>query len=258
MSGPSERTVEVNGQPCRVWEKGEGRPVGYLAGLGGLPRWTPFLERLSAVRRVVAPSLPGFPGGLGHDRLDSHLDWIAATLDLLEGAGLNGADLVGASVGGALAAEVAAVSPPAVSRLALVAPFGLYDPAFPPTDLFAQKPKDVPALLSTGPDAYTAHVAPPEGDDGEWAIVMVRASEAAARLLWPLGDTRLGRRLHRIRCPTLLVWGAEDKVLSPRYAEHFAAGLAAPARQVIIPGAGHLADFDAPDAVADAILTALA
>jgi pimeloyl-ACP methyl ester carboxylesterase len=258
MNDPGERTVEVNGLPCRVWEKGEGRPVGYLAGLGGLPRWTAFLERLSAVRRVVAPSLPGFPGGLGHDRLDSHLDWIVATLDLLEAAGLAGADLVGASVGGALAAEAAALSPPAVGRLALVAPFGLYDPAFPPTDVFAQKPKDAPALLSARPEAYAAHVAPPEGEDGEWTIVMTRASEAAARILWPLGDTRLGRRLHRVRCPTLLVWGDQDRVLSPRCADRFAALLAGPVRQVIIPGAGHLADFDAPDAVADAVLTALA
>lgn len=257
MSGPAERSIEVNGLPCRVWEKGSGAPVGYLAGFGGLPRWPAFLDRLAERRRVIAPSLPGFPGALGHDRLDSLLDWIAATLDLVEAAGLAGADLIGSSAGGALAAELAAIAPGLVRRLVLIAPFGLYDAAFPPTDLWAQRPKDVPALLTADPEIYAAHTAAPEGDNGEWTIVMTRASEAAARLFWPLGDTRLARRLHRIRCDALLLWGGADKVLSPRYAERFAQGIAGRTKAVTIAGAGHLAELDAPDAVADAVLSFL-
>src|SRR5579872_200086 len=132
MTGLKERSVTVNGEPCRVWEKGEGSPVFYLAGVLGLPRWTPFLDHLAKRHRVIAPSLPGFPGAAGHDRLDTLLDWIAATLDLLEGAGMAGADLIGASLGGALAAEVAALAPGLVRRLVLIDPFGLYDKAAPP------------------------------------------------------------------------------------------------------------------------------
>jgi pimeloyl-ACP methyl ester carboxylesterase len=115
----------------------------------------------------------------------------------------------------------------------------------------------VPALLSADPEAYAAYLAPPEGNNGEWPIAMVRASEAAARILWPLGDTRLARRLHRVRCDTLIVWGAADKVLPPGYARRFAEAIAGRTRVAIIEGAGHLAEFDAPDAVADAVLTAL-
>ena len=40
MSDVAERFVEVNGAPCRVWEKGEGKPLYFLAGVAGLPRWT--------------------------------------------------------------------------------------------------------------------------------------------------------------------------------------------------------------------------
>ena len=120
MSEPAERAVTVNGEPCRVWEKGNGSPVYYLAGLAGLPRWTPFLDRLAERHRVVAPSVPGFPGAAGHDRLDSLLDWIAAALDLLEGAGLAGGDLIGASIGGALAAEAVAMAPGLVRRYPFV------------------------------------------------------------------------------------------------------------------------------------------
>lgn len=257
MSRPTERTVAVNGQPCRVWEKGSGSPVFHLAGLLGLPRWTPFLDRLAEHHRVVVPSLPGFPGATGHDRLDSLLDWIVASLDLLEAAGFQGGDLVGASVGGAIAAEVAAMAPGLVRRLALIAPFGLYDESQPPADLWAQKPGTLPSLLSTQPERFAAFSAAPEDVSAEeWAIVTTRASEAAARLLWPLADTRLERRLHRIRCDTLVVWGAEDKVLSPRYAQRFAEGIAGRTHVAVIPGAGHLAELDAPEAVADVVLQA--
>lgn len=257
MSGVIERRVTVNGEPCRIWEKGRGDPVFYLAGIAGLPRWTPFLDRLAQTRRVVAPSLPGFPGGTGHDRLDALVDWIAATLDLLEGTGLPGGDLIGASVGGTLAAEVAAVSPALVRRLVLIAPFGLYDRQSPPLDLWAQKPGSLPALLCADGKTYSDFTAPPEDAvPAEWSIVMTRASEAAARLLWPLADTRLERRLHRIRCDTTILWGAEDNVLSPRYAERFAAGIAGKTRVTIIRGAGHLADLDAPAEIAAAVAKA--
>jgi pimeloyl-ACP methyl ester carboxylesterase len=259
MTGVSERTVAINGQNCRIWEKGKGEPVFYLAGFGGLPRWTPFLDRLAGHRRVVAPSLPGFPGSIGHEELDSLIDWVAATLDLLDACGLDGGDLIGASVGGELAAEVAAMSSRSVRRLALIAPLGLYDPSAKPADLWAQTPVTQPALLCADPETYKAHIAPPEGaDPSEWSILMTRANEAAARLLWPLTDTRLARRLHRIRAETLVIWGAEDKVVPPSYAQRFAEEIAGKTRVQLIPGAGHLADLDAPGPVAEAVLAAFA
>jgi pimeloyl-ACP methyl ester carboxylesterase len=259
MSGVAERSVTVNGVPCRIWEKGRGSAVFHLAGFGGLPRWTPFLDRLAERHRVVAASLPGFPGATGHERLDTLLDWVVATLDLLEGAGLAGGDLIGASVGGALAAEIAALAPGLVRRLVLIAPFGLYDRQTPPADLWAQKPGTLPALLCADAKAAADLAAPPEGVTAEeGAILAMRASEAAARLLWPLGDTRLERRLRRVRCPTLILWGAEDKVLAPRYAERFAAAIAGKTTVAIVPGAGHLAELDAPARVAEAVISALA
>ena len=50
----------MNGFPCRVWTKGSGPKLGWLAGFGGLPRWIPFLDELAKTRTVIAPSLPGF------------------------------------------------------------------------------------------------------------------------------------------------------------------------------------------------------
>lgn len=259
MSGPAERFVEFDGQRCRVWEKGEGPAVGFLAGLGGLLHWSPFLDRLAAGRRVVAPSLPGFPGaGRGHDTLDSQLDWLVATHDLLHAADLKGADLIGVSVGGALAVEMAALWPELVKRLVLVAPLGMYVNEDPIADVWAQPPKGQGPLLCNKVENYEAATALPDGEDlAEWQILQIRANEAAARILWPLSDTRLIKRLPRIRQPTLIVWGGEDRVLSKGYAERFAAAIAGESRVEIVEGAGHLADIDAPDQVADRVLSFL-
>ena len=111
MSEPEELSLEVNGFSCRVWRKGQGPKLGFLAGFGGLPRWIPFLDALARERTVIVPSLPGFPGGeRGHTALDSHLDWVLAVRQLLLKAGLDGADLAGSSVGGWVISRSAATS----------------------------------------------------------------------------------------------------------------------------------------------------
>lgn len=255
---PAARTVEVNGRACRVWEKGAGAPVGVLAGIGGLAGWTPFLDRLAERRRVVVPSLPGFPGAEGHDVLDSQLDWILAVQDLLEGAGLAGADLVGVSVGAALAADAAACGRGLARRLVLVGPLGMYDEAEPVADLWAQRPGELPAMVCAEPERFREAVAAPEGEDPvEAEVLLLRAHEAAARLLWPLGDTGLAKRLPRIRGPVLLVWGEEDRVVPFGYARRFAGLLGGEAHVERVPGAGHLAELDAPDEVARRVLAFL-
>ena len=63
LSEPETFSVELNGFSTRVWRKGEGPKLGFLAGFGGLPRWIPFLDQLARERTVIVPSLPGFPGG---------------------------------------------------------------------------------------------------------------------------------------------------------------------------------------------------
>jgi pimeloyl-ACP methyl ester carboxylesterase len=259
VSGPATSTVEVNGFPCRVWSKGQGPKVGFLAGFGGLPRWIPFLDMLAESRTVIVPSLPGYPGAVGHTVLDTHLDWILAVRQLIDKAGLAGSDLIGASVGGGFAAEIAAILPGYVRKLVLIAPFGLYDDKEPAADPWAQRRDKVASVMCADAAKWTALVAQPEGANSiEWPIEMTRAAEAAARAYWPLGNTGLEKRLPLIDAPTLILWGERDAVLPPAYAKKMASRINGTTRVEMIAGAGHLAYLDAPEAVSRSTLTHLA
>jgi len=259
VTEPQTLTVDVNGFPCRVWRKGSGPKLGFLAGFGGLPRWVPFLDALAEKRTVIVPSLPGFPGATGHTVLDNHLDWVIAVHQLLRQADLVGADLIGSSVGGAFAADLAAIFPGLVKRLTLISPFGLFDETDPATDPWAQRADNVAGLMCANPANWKQLVDMPAGANSiEWPIEMTRASEAAARALWPLGNTHLVKRLPSIEAPTLILWGSEDRVMPQGYAKTLATKIKGPNRVQTIDGAGHLAYLDQPQAVATAIETFLA
>ncbi len=263
MSAPSERHVELKrGGTCRLWERGSGDPIAVFGGGPGYQRWSPFLEKLAQQRRVVLISQPGYPGSSpGHHDLDDTCDWIAMALDLIEAAGVKGADLIGESVGGMLAAEVAAFSDTHVRKLVLVGAMGLYDPEEPIQNPFALRAEEIPPAVSSNLEAFASVFAPPTDDEdaqSEFEIIAYRAMESAARLMWPFGDRGLAKRLHRIACPTLLLWGSEDKIVPASYAKRFAEGIAGPGEIRSIEGAGHLVTIDNPNASAEAVLGFLA
>jgi pimeloyl-ACP methyl ester carboxylesterase len=256
VNEPGVSTIDVNGFALRVWRKGSGPKIGFLAGYGGLPRWIPFLDRLAESRTVIVPSLPGFPGGdRGHTLLDTHLDWVLAVRDIIDKAELAGADLVGSSVGGSFAAELAAIWPDRVRRLALIAPFGLFLDEDPATDPWAQRPDDVAGLMTADPETYRRLKEMPAGANSvEWPIEQTRAAEAAARIFWPLGNTGLARRLPLIKAATLILWGERDRLMPKSYAATIAGAIGAVTDVKFIADAGHLAELDKPDEVAAAIL----
>ena len=252
----TERFVSVAGGRCRLLEKGAGPIVGVIGGHNGIPRWTPFLEALSEKRRVCVLSPPGFPGSdAHHEDLDGHLDWITATLDLLDAAGVAGGDLIAASIGSMLAADAVAMCPNVVRRLSLTGPYGLYESADPVVDWYAQAPDQQQALLCSNPERYGEAFAPPDDPEeaAQYDLMMYRAATAGARVTWPFGDRGLAKRLHRLQRPVQLLWGEDDRIVPTSYAQRFASRLAVPAQIDDVPGAGHLAWVDKPRECADAV-----
>jgi pimeloyl-ACP methyl ester carboxylesterase len=79
----------------------------------------------------------------------------------------------------------------------------------------------------------------------EGPVARYLSDVAAASLLWPLGDRGVARRLHRIACRALLLWGDQDELL-PIGTSAAWTGLAP---VDVIPGAGHLLEWDTPEEV---------
>src|SRR5207302_3422128 len=135
--------------------------------------------------------------------------------DLMHALSLERAVVAGHSFGAMLAAELAAHFPSRVSRLVLVSPLGLWNDRYPVADLFGLPAAEVPKLLYADPSR-----APSTGDgkpDVERVIALTRGMTTVARFLWPIPDRGLARRLRRVRAPTLIVHGAEDRFVPVQY-----------------------------------------
>jgi pimeloyl-ACP methyl ester carboxylesterase len=83
------------------------------------------------------------------------------------------------------------------------------------------------------------------------------AMGATGKFLWPIPDKGLKKRIHRVQAPTLLVWGKEDRIVPPVYAEEFARRIAG-ARVEIVEQAGHAPHLEQPETVARLIRDFLA
>jgi pimeloyl-ACP methyl ester carboxylesterase len=238
-------TLEVN-------ERGDGAPLLFLHWELG-PRWSAFHDRLAEQWRVIAPSHPGFGNSAGGDQLHDIHDLIYWYLDFLDGAGLSGLPLVGHGLGGMFAAELAAVQPERFSHLVLLAPFGLWLSDAPTLDLFAASPTELSAALyaeQSSPAAVAAARMPTDqAGQIEQALERAKSQASAARYLWPIPNRGLSKRLHRVRAPTLVVWGEQDGVVPPAYGQAFRDQISG-ARLEVIPRAAHALLDEQPERLA--------
>jgi pimeloyl-ACP methyl ester carboxylesterase len=164
--------------------------------------------------------------------------------------------VVGHGFGGMVAAELAANSPRRVDKLVLIAPFGLWRDENPIPDIAATPADEMPKLLLADPDGPLAAGLVPPADDPQALFEHAQRMASILHFIWPLPDKGLKRRLHRVRADTLLVWGREDRLVSPAYAADFAA-LLGKSQTAWIDGVGHLAQLEATDAVRDHTLAFL-
>jgi pimeloyl-ACP methyl ester carboxylesterase len=263
------RFVELDGRRLNVVEIGEGDPpIVFVHGLAG--SWQNWLENMphfaAAGHRVIAFDLPGFgssemPGE--HISIPGYGRLVGALLDRL---GVGPAVLVGNSMGGFIAAEVALQFPARVERLVLVSAAGL--------TIEYQRDERILGLLRFGRRwlmAWGGFI----GARSEAVARRPRARELLMRLvvahpdrlpaplvaeqtrgagnagfvdaLDALTDYPIRARLGEIACPTLIVWGAEDRLVPVRDADEFER-LIPGARKVVWPDTGHVAMLERPQA----------
>ena len=219
----------------------------YLWGIAGHAGLSPAVQALADDGwDVVVPEVPGFDGRSGFVAPDEYLDWLTVFWDALDATGALPCPVVGASLGGMIAAEFAALRPEAVTKLALLAPFGIADGDAPGLDLYAVPTAERMAhLFAKGvPDAFAdrfGHLGPEEAP-----VARYLSDIASASLLWPFGERGLAKRLHRLPADRLLLHGELDELIPVSTAQRWGT-----VRE--IAGAGHLLEWDTPDEVTAAL-----
>jgi 3-oxoadipate enol-lactonase len=179
-------------------------------------------------------------------------------LDLLAAQGIERASFCGASLGGMTGMWLAACAPARVDRLVLVCTSAY----LPPPEAWAER---AAAVLEAGTTAVVA-----DAVVARWLTPRYAAAhpELVARLERTLAATpaegyaaccgaiaRMDLRgdLRRIRAPTLVIAGADDRATPPEHAERIAAGIDG-ARLEILSPAAHLANLEQAEAVTRLIL----
>jgi pimeloyl-ACP methyl ester carboxylesterase len=260
--------MSVAGRPVNTIELGEGPTMVFVHGLSGSwPNWLEQLPVFAREHRVIAMDLPGF----GHSPMPAEtitISLYARILDsLLEALGVSAATLVGNSMGGFVSAELAIAFPQRVERLVLISAAGIS------TYRHRGAERIEPYLRRAAPivAAYTGWTA----TRSDWIarrrglrnLALGFVTRHPGRLPAPLAaeqirgagkpgfmqalranlDYPVRERLPEIACPTLIVWGDEDKVIPVSDASVFEE-LIPNSRKVIFEDTGHMAMLERPGA----------
>jgi len=237
---------KINGVGVVVLTAGSGEPVVFLHGAGTLTGFDftlPLAERF----KLIVPVHPGFGESDDDPSVSSVHDYVLHYLDLFDDLGLDSVRLVGHSLGGWMAATLAIESPKLVDKLVLVSPAGLRVPSAPGADLFALPPEELFGRLTENPAIFADKV--PNPPDLDFIVARQREASSFAQVAWERPyDPKLPRWLHRVTMPTLLLWGAKDRILPVAQAEAWSE-LLPKAETRILANGGHLVLEETPQAL---------
>ena len=249
----------VQGARIDLIERGKsretGKPLLFLHAENGIEPSLAAIGELAKNAHVVAPTHPGFGRSELPKGMRSVDDLSYFYLDLLDQFDLREVTLVGVAFGAWIAAEIAVKSTARISRLVMANAVGVKvgdRETRDIVDIFAVTDPEYLALVycdpATGRRDYKTL---PEAE----VLAAARAREATARFAWSpyFHNPRLASRLHRIRIPTLFLWGTHDRMLSEAYGRAYCAMIAG-ARFEPIDRAGHFPQEEQPAVFAEKVL----
>jgi pimeloyl-ACP methyl ester carboxylesterase len=248
-----DETVTVAGTALHLRTGGSGAPLLILHHDIGCPDRPALHEALAARFSVLAPAHPGYDQSARPAWLRNVRDIAVIYQALLAERGLTGVTCVGLGFGGWIAAEMATMAPAQFRRLVLVGAMGIkpergdiMDQALVSYIEYIRAGFHDPAALDR---AYGTELPTPLLE--RWDV----NRETTFRIAWRpyMFNPSLPHLLGDVRSPTLVVWGADDRVVPLECGERYAKALPA-AKLVVIEKAGHLVDMERPEDVARAVI----
>jgi len=247
--------ISVNGIRIEMIERGSGRPLLFLHPGIGIDAGAPVLDRLAAGGRLLAPSHPGFGASEGPRHMTTVDDLAYFYLDLMDQLDLRDATVVGVSFGAWVAAAIAIKSTARIARLVMANAVGI--------KVGDRETRDIADIFAlTDPQLNEIAYWDPKIAARDYKAMPVAAVTAIARNREALGrygwqpymhDPKLKGRLHRIRIPTLFLWGTHDRILTEGYGRAYCAAIPG-ARFELIDKAGHFPHVEQPQIFADRVL----
>jgi pimeloyl-ACP methyl ester carboxylesterase len=254
--GGEAETIDVAGRPTVIMHGGDGPPFVYLhSSLGESFQWLPFYQTWAKQFTVYVPTHPGFGKSGGFDEMDTIEDMAFHYVELFDALGLGEVILGGVSLGGWIAAEFAARWPERVKKLWISGAPGLWVDDQPLPDLFRYMtdPAKIRELLFHDSNGYLAKLIIADEPDDERRLAGYQAMTVLARMVWERPySPKLPARLRRVRCPTLLLWGENDRLVPPAYGAAYATHLPQ-AELKLLPACGHLGMFECESAFVEAV-----
>jgi pimeloyl-ACP methyl ester carboxylesterase len=250
---------------------GSGAPLLLIHGLGAfLESWNPIVPGLARRHTVIAVELPGFGRSTPLDSAYSPDGAAGFVLRFLDALRIDRAVIVGSSLGGAIATLAAAQEPTRCTGLSLAAPAG-FGPWVTPAARLATVPlvgEFLVQFIRWYPwlgvrNAFVNRDHLPQylvemtrrsfasGGAGAATVRIVRGT-VTLRGVRPDVIDRVCRAAARVIAPTLIIWGARDRVVPPAYAQR-AAGVLRHAEVLMIEEAGHVPYIEQADVFVRAV-----
>jgi pimeloyl-ACP methyl ester carboxylesterase len=249
--------ADVWGYKIRYLEEGNSKKTVILIhGLGGsAERWLKVIPLLSPKYRVIAPDLIGF-GHSDKPSTDYTIEFFAKFLSgFINSLGISRTILIGSSLGGQVAAECAG-SNDSIEKLVLVAPSGAMKHSTPTIDAYmmaALYPNQSSARIAFEMMSSTGTV-----DDVIVTDFIKRMSAPNAKLAFissvlSVKNSHIRDSLQKIKIPTLVIWGREDRMIPIEHARVFIDSISN-CRFRELNGIGHLPHVEDPKVFAQSVL----